>query len=60
MGKIDYEETSNSVIICKNGFNATTGNNEKFLSLTSQFNVETNIVEIDNSSFFCEIKIPRN
>lgn len=56
LGEIDYEKTRNGVIICKDGFKATTIRPHQFLLLTSEFNVETNIVEVDESSLFYEIK----
>jgi len=56
LGEIDYEKTRNGVIICKDGFKATTIRPHQFLLLTSEFNVETNIVEVDESSLFYEIR----
>ncbi len=60
IGEIDYEKTQNEIIVCKDGFTATTIGPEEFLSLTSNFHIEPKIVEVDNSSLFCEIKIPQN
>ncbi len=60
IGDIDYEKTQNGIISCKDGFTATTIGPEEFLSLTSNFHIKTKIVEVDNSSLFCEIKIPKN
>ena len=58
LGEIDEEKTGNGVIICKDGFKATTFTLEGFQILTATFNVKTNIVEVDGSSLFCEIKLP--
>jgi len=55
IGEIDYELTKNGVIICKDGFKAITFSSQEFLKLTSNFNVEVKIHEIDNSSLFCEM-----
>jgi 2-polyprenyl-6-hydroxyphenyl methylase/3-demethylubiquinone-9 3-methyltransferase len=55
LGEIDYEKTRNGVIICKDGFKATTVDREQFLSLISHLGVKASIVEIDESSVFCEI-----
>ena len=55
LGEIDYTKTKDGVIICKDGFTATTVSPEKFRTLTKRFNVKTNIVEVDESSLFCEI-----
>jgi ubiquinone/menaquinone biosynthesis C-methylase UbiE len=55
LGEIDYEKTRDGVIICKDGFTATTVNPGQFLSLTSDLGVKVSIVEVDESSIFCEI-----
>lgn len=56
LGEIDYEKTGSGVIICKDGFKATTVTPDRFLALTSDLGVEVDIVEVDESSLFCEIK----
>lgn len=56
LGAIDYEKTQDGVIVCKDGFTATTVGSNQFLSLMSGFNVEAKIVEVDESSLFCEMK----
>ncbi|MCK4653150.1 MAG: class I SAM-dependent methyltransferase [Candidatus Cloacimonetes bacterium] len=53
IGEIDYDKTGNGVIVCKDGFRATTVLSDEFLSFTSGLNVVTEIVEVDNSSIFC-------
>ena len=58
LGEIDYEKTRDGIIVCKDGFKATIVRPKDFLSLTTEFNVETNIVEVDESSLFCEITVP--
>ncbi len=58
LGEIDQDKTGNGEIVCKDGFRATTVGPLQFQILTSGFNVETGIVEVDDSSLFCEIKIP--
>lgn len=55
LGEIDWEKTRNGVIVCKDGFTATTVGSNQFLSLTAEFNVDTHIVEVDESSLFFEI-----
>lgn len=55
LGEIDFKETRDGVIVCKDGFTATTVRPEEFISLTAEFNVETKLVEVDESSLFCEI-----
>ena len=55
LGEIDYDKTCNGVIVCKDGFNATTLTPDQFLSLTTCLPVESRVVEVDDSSLFCEI-----
>ncbi len=55
LGEIDYEKTRDGTIVCKDGFTATTVRPQEFLTLMAEFDVETRIVEIDESSLFCEI-----
>ena len=57
LGEIDYEKTGSGVIVCKDGFTATTVTPEQFRALTSDVeNIKVNTVEVDKSSVFCEIK----
>jgi len=57
IGEIDEETTSNGVIVCKDGFKATTMNPDNFVSLTSCLDVDPIITEVDGSSVFFEIKV---
>ncbi len=57
LGEIDYEKTGDGVIVCNDGFTATTVDADKFRSLTAGLHAEIEIEEIDDSSLFCEIKI---
>ncbi len=57
LGEIDYTQTGDGVIVCKDGFRATTVNPVQFEDLTSGLNARTEIVEVDESSLFCVIKI---
>jgi 2-polyprenyl-6-hydroxyphenyl methylase/3-demethylubiquinone-9 3-methyltransferase len=61
LGEIDYEKTRDGVIICKDGFTATTVSPGQFLSITSDLGAAASIVEVDESSIFCEIStiLPR-
>jgi ubiquinone/menaquinone biosynthesis C-methylase UbiE len=59
VGEIDRDKTGRGVIVCKDGFRATTVGPRQFQILTSGFNVETEIMEVDHSSLFCGIRIPR-
>jgi ubiquinone/menaquinone biosynthesis C-methylase UbiE len=55
LGEIDYQRTKEGVIVCKDGFTATTVNAKEFSKLTRGLNADVKIVEIDESSLFCEI-----
>jgi len=58
LGEIDYAKTRDGIITCKDGFTATTVSSEDFRIMTSDLNASVKIVEIDQSSVFCEI-IPK-
>jgi SAM-dependent methyltransferase len=55
LGEIDEEATGNGVIVCKDGFRATTVGPEDFLALAEKIAVDPKITEVDQSSIFCEI-----
>lgn len=56
IGEIDYSATGNGIIVCMDGFKATTFTAEEFLMLASNFPVTVQIHEVDNSSIFCEME----
>lgn len=53
LGEIDFEKTRDGMIVCKDGFTATTVGRDRFLELTSALSVDTMIVEVDESALFC-------
>jgi 2-polyprenyl-6-hydroxyphenyl methylase/3-demethylubiquinone-9 3-methyltransferase len=55
LGEIDYEETRDGVIVCRDGFTATTVRADQFQELTEGLNAYIKIYEVDRSSVFCEI-----
>lgn len=55
IGKINLEKTREGVIVCEDGFTASTVHSDDFLELTSHLNVHAKIVEVDESSVFCEL-----
>jgi 2-polyprenyl-6-hydroxyphenyl methylase/3-demethylubiquinone-9 3-methyltransferase len=55
IGEIDLEKTGRGVIVCKDGFKASTFTPAHFLSLTSKFKVSVEIVEVDESALFCVV-----
>jgi SAM-dependent methyltransferase len=57
VGEIDEDATGNGVIVCKDGFKATTIKPEDFIRLTSGLPFETIITEVDDSSIFFELLI---
>ena len=57
LGAIDNERTRDGVIVCKDGFTATTVSPDQFLSLTTGFNVNVQVVEVDESSIFYEVTL---
>lgn len=57
IGEIDWSATQEGVIVCKDGFRATTCGPTEFLSFISELPVELKIEEIDNSSLFFEMRV---
>jgi len=57
IGDIDYGLTGDGVIVCKDGFRATTVDSQGFMSLAAGLGLVPNIIEIDGSSLFCEIVV---
>jgi 2-polyprenyl-6-hydroxyphenyl methylase/3-demethylubiquinone-9 3-methyltransferase len=55
LGEIDYNKTSDGVIVCKDGFTSAALSSSGFRELTAKLKVEAQVVEIDESSLFCEI-----
>jgi SAM-dependent methyltransferase len=55
VGAIDWERTGDGVIMCVDGFTATTMGPERFAALARELGVDARIAEIDSSSIFCEI-----
>jgi len=53
LGEIDWNETRDGIIVCKDGFKATTVRATDFTNLAAKFNVEISIKEVDDSSMFC-------
>ena len=57
VGQIDEDATGDGVIVCKDGFRASTVSPKDFVSLTSDFDVDLVTTEVDGSSLFCEIRV---
>jgi len=58
IGEIDHHLTGHGVIVCKDGFRATTMNAESFRSLAAFLKLTPTIIEVDGSSLFCEVVVP--
>lgn len=56
IGEIDFNLTKDGIIVCKDGFRAITFSEEDFRDLVSNFDVDTKIYEVDDSSVFCEMR----
>jgi len=56
LGLIDEQRTGNGVIVCRDGFVATTFTRGDFVRLTSGLNADVHIEEVDGSSLFCVIR----
>lgn len=57
LGEIDWTATGDGVIVCKDGFRATTVGPAEFASLTANIGCSRHIEEVDGSSVFCEIHV---
>jgi len=57
IGEIDEDATGDGVIVCKDGFRASTVGPDDFISLTADFGIVPEITEVDGSSIFCEIVV---
>jgi 2-polyprenyl-6-hydroxyphenyl methylase/3-demethylubiquinone-9 3-methyltransferase len=58
LGEIDLDATRDGVIVCRDGFRATTIGLDDFVVLTSGLGVAVRITEVDGSSLFCEMMVP--
>lgn len=52
LGEIDWQQTGDGVIVCKDGFTASTVSQEQFRVLTAGLPVNVSIDEVDGSSIF--------
>lgn len=57
LGPIDEEATVEGVIVCRDGFRATTFGDAEFRSLAAPLGLAATIEEVDGSSLFCEFQI---
>ena len=59
LGPLDETATGDGVIVCKDGFRATTFSRKAFLDLASACRVPAQVYTVDDSSVFCEIRVPK-
>ena len=57
IGEIDWQQTRDGVIVCKDGFKATTIGPDGFRALCSSLGLVPRIEVVDGSSIFCEIGV---
>ena len=56
LGKIDEKKTRDGMIVCEDGFTASTVDEEKFIELTERISgIQVSITEVDKSSVFLSI-----
>jgi 2-polyprenyl-6-hydroxyphenyl methylase/3-demethylubiquinone-9 3-methyltransferase len=55
VGEIDYDQTGDGVIVCKDGFRAGAMERQDFRSLCARLRLNAEITEVDASSTFCVI-----
>ena len=56
LGEIDYNNTGNGIITCKDGFKAVTFSPSELSEIANRAGFEAIIEEVDKSSIFCTIK----
>ena len=56
VGEVDHGRTRDGVIVCKDGFQATTVTPDGFRTLAASLDLTAVIEEVDGSSIFCEIR----
>ncbi len=57
LGEIDYDATYDGVIVCRDGFRASTFGADDFRKLASEFGLAAALDEVDDSSLFCEVEV---
>ncbi|MHA2096199.1 MAG: class I SAM-dependent methyltransferase, partial [Candidatus Hodarchaeales archaeon] len=55
LGEIDRKKTKNGIIVCKDGFTATTFSKKNFQNLALTMNLNARIKEVNESSIVCVI-----
>jgi 2-polyprenyl-6-hydroxyphenyl methylase/3-demethylubiquinone-9 3-methyltransferase len=58
LGPIDENATGGGVVVCQDGFRAATFSPQRFHKLALSCDVRANVYSVDDSSVFCEIRVP--
>ena len=58
IGPIDASATAGGVIVCTDGFRATTFSPDDFSALAAASGLQACVTTVDDSSVFCEFKLP--
>lgn len=56
LGEIDWEKTANGIIVCQDGFTASTVSPEQFRLLAAGLAATVTLTEVDESSLFCILR----
>ncbi len=59
IGAIDMQKTNRGLIICKDGFEATTVSEEQFHELVRGLPADITLEEVDGSSLFCTLTVKK-
>jgi len=57
IGEIDETRSGNGIILCRDGFTATTVSCDEFVTLAAGLGKSISVQTIDGSSVFCEIRV---
>ncbi len=58
LGAVDYGQTGNGTVVCRDGFRSGTFSPEAFQMLCHRVGADPTITTVDHSSVFCEIVTP--
>lgn len=59
LGEIDWDQTKDGIIVCKDGFKSITFREEDFRDLATLIGQKAEIIEVDESSLFCLIEVQK-
>jgi SAM-dependent methyltransferase len=59
LGEIDWGQTADGVIVCRDGFRSTTLSEPDFIGLAEQLGLDSEVTEVDESSLFLEVRVQK-